>query len=152
MIQKSTDRVSVEYGTHVPPVLGNFQRIEQVVINLIQNACRSLPSRDKGVYLSTAYAPEPKAVLIEVRDEGVGIPEEDLKHLGDPFFTTRRAMGGTGLGLWVSFNIVHEHGGTLAFSSREGEGTRAVLSLPVHPQHGFAGGTPSGWCPLEAEV
>jgi polar amino acid transport system substrate-binding protein len=131
MIRKSTDRFSVSHGVDLPPVLGNRQRIEQVVINLLQNASRSLPSRDKGIFVSTSFSPESKAVLIEVRDEGNGIPEEDLKHLGDPFFTTNRASGSMGLGLWVSFNIVHEHGGTLTFFSKEGEGTRAVLSLPV---------------------
>lgn len=132
LIQKSTDRLYVTYGDPVPPVLGNFQRIEQVLINLLQNACRALPSRDRAIYLTTSHTPGSKMIIIEVRDEGVGIPEEDMTHLGDPFFTTRRAMGGTGLGLWVSFNIIHEHGGTLTFHSREGEGTRAVLALPIH--------------------
>ncbi len=134
MVQKATDRVYVVYGTHMPPVFGNYQRIEQVVINLLQNACRALPGRDKGIFVTTSHLAESNQVLIEVRDEGVGIAEEDLKHLGDPFFTKYRAAGGMGLGLWVSFNIVHEHGGTLTFSSNDGEGTRAVLAFPAHEQ------------------
>jgi PAS domain S-box-containing protein len=131
LIKKTTDRFSVEYASHLPLVFGNFQRIEQVVINLVQNACHSLPSRDKEVCVVTRYLPRDQRVVIEVGDEGTGIPEEDLKHLGDPFFTTKRAVGGTGLGLWVSFSIVHEHGGALTFSSKGGEGTRATLALPI---------------------
>lgn len=132
MLEKATDRFSIEYAAELPPVLGNFQRIEQVLLNLIQNACRALPSRDKGIFLATSYLPDARAVQIEVRDEGIGIREEDMKHLGDPFYTTSRSMGGTGLGLWVSYNIVHEHGGTLTFHSKQGEGSRALLVFPVY--------------------
>ena len=132
MIHKSTDHYEINHAANLPPVRANFQRIEQVVINLIQNACRSLPSRNKGIRVNTVFAPESKQVLIEVCDEGVGIAEKDQKHLGDPFFTTQRAAGGMGLGLWVSFNIVHEHGGTLTYYSEPGQGTRAVLALPVN--------------------
>ncbi len=131
MIQKSTDHFSVEYGADLPPVFGNFQRIEQVFINLLQNACQALSRREQRIHVSTTYARESDAVMIEIQDDGKGIPEKDLKRLGDPFFTTKRGAGGMGLGLWISFNIVHEHGGSLTFSSREGHGTKAQLSLPV---------------------
>jgi polar amino acid transport system substrate-binding protein len=138
MIKKATDHFVVQPGTSLPPVFGNRQRIEQVVINLIQNACRALSSREKSVTVTTRHVSGTKTVIIEVDDEGAGIPEEDLKHLGDPFFTTNRGAGGMGLGLWVSFNIVHEHGGTLTFSSKKGQGTRATLALPVLPAQGHA--------------
>ena len=131
MVNKATDAFDVACAPQLPAVLGNHQRIEQVVINLIQNACRAIPSRDKRISVSTAYAQDSNMVIVEVCDEGKGIPEDDLRHLGDPFFTTNRSAGGMGLGLWVSFNIVHEHGGTLTFQSKLGEGTRAVLALPV---------------------
>lgn len=137
MIEKATDRLVIEYGAQLPPVLGNFQRIEQVLINLIQNACRALPSRDRGIFISTWYSPELQAVQFMVRDEGVGIPEKNMKHLGDPFFTTNRAAGGTGLGLWVSLNIVQEHGGTLTFHPNKGEGVLAILTLPIQRNKGF---------------
>ena len=130
MVQKHTDHFTVDYGTDLPAVIGNSQRIEQVVINLIHNACQSLPNRAKGVHVRTSFSAQAQTVQIEVRDEGVGIPEEDLRHLGDPFFTSKRAIGGMGLGLWISFNIAHEHGGTLTFSSKPGEGASAVLAIP----------------------
>ncbi len=129
MIKKSTDHFSVSCEENLPAVIANRQRIEQVLINLIQNACQALSGRDKGVTVSASRSAENGTVLIVVSDEGAGISKENLKRLGDPFFTTKRHLGGTGLGLWVSFNIVREHGGTLEFFSKPGEGTRAVLTL-----------------------
>jgi PAS domain S-box-containing protein len=135
LVQKSTDRFSIVCADNLPLVRGNHQRLEQVVINLVQNACHALPSRDKGICVTTSLTPDGGTVAIEVYDEGIGISEENLKHLADPFFTTKRAIGGTGLGLWVSFNIAYEHGGTLTFSSKQGEWTRAVLEVPIAEQH-----------------
>ena len=70
-------------------------------------------------------------VLVIVRDEGSGILPEHLSRLTDPFFTTKRDSGGTGLGLSVSTGIVKEHGGNLEFASTPGSGTTVTLSLPV---------------------
>ena len=131
MIHKSTDLFHVHIDPGLPPVCANRQRIEQVLINLIQNACQALPDRERGVEVTAVYMQELHVIQIAVQDDGVGIPKDNLPHLGDPFFTTKRTVGGMGLGLWVCFNIVHEHGGTLTFESQEGQGTRAVLTLPV---------------------
>jgi len=129
MIKRSTDYFTVSCQENLPKVMANRQRIEQVLINLMQNACQSLPSRDKRLAISTAYDEDKEAVVIVIEDEGSGIQPENLKHLGDPFFTTKRHFGGTGLGLWVSFNIVREHRGLLQYYSTPGQGTRAVLTL-----------------------
>jgi polar amino acid transport system substrate-binding protein len=131
MIKKSTDHFVLSRDGDLPRISANRQRIEQVLINLIQNACQALPDRDKGISISTRYCPEKYAVVIVVKDEGTGIEEHDLTRLGNPFFTTKRGHGGTGLGLWISFNIVREHGGTLEFHSVPGKGTRAELTLPI---------------------
>ncbi len=136
LIKKHTDRFCVEPGEHLPSVTGNFQRIEQVVVNLIQNACQSLPDRSRGVTVTTRHEKSLGMVVIEVSDEGAGIAEKHIKQMGTPFFTTKPGAEGTGLGLWISSNIVHEHGGTLTFSSRQGEGTRVVLSLPANGEQG----------------
>ncbi|ACH40227.1 periplasmic substrate-binding histidine kinase [Citrifermentans bemidjiense Bem] len=130
-IRSATNRFEALYAGNLPPVLGNAQRIEQVIVNLVLNACQSLPGRDQGVTLTTSLDSESDSVLIEVRDEGVGIAQEHLPQLVDPFFTTKRETGGTGLGLSVSAGIVKEHGGTLCFASTPGEGTTVTLSLPV---------------------
>uniref|UniRef100_C6E2F2 histidine kinase n=1 Tax=Geobacter sp. (strain M21) TaxID=443144 RepID=C6E2F2_GEOSM len=130
-IRSATGRFEAFYEGNLPPVMGNAQRIEQVIVNLVLNACQSLTGRDQGVTLATSLDSESDSVLIEVRDEGVGIAQEHLPHLVDPFFTTKRETGGTGLGLSVSAGIVKEHAGTLRFASTPGEGTTVTLSLPV---------------------
>lgn len=130
-IRQATDRFTTRYAPDLPMVRGNTQRLEQVVINLVLNACQALEARDQGIRLSTRHDAAARRVILEVADQGRGIPAEALNRLTDPFFTTRRECGGTGLGLSVSAGIVHEHGGELAFVSRPGQGTTVTLSLPV---------------------
>jgi len=130
-IRSATKHFATTYADGLPAILGNGQRIEQVIVNLVLNACQALPDADKGVSISTAFEKERNMVVIQVRDEGVGIAAEHLPHLLDPFFTTKRGSGGTGLGLSVSAGIVKEHGGTLLFESTPGTGTTGTLSLPV---------------------
>ena len=130
-IRNATDSFEVKTNDNLPGVNGDRIRLEQVVLNLIQNACQALPGRDRGISVSTRYDSSSRSVLVEVRDEGVGIPEADLPRITDPFFTTRRKAGGTGLGLSVSNRIIRSHGGELTFSSEQGKGTTAVIRLPA---------------------
>jgi polar amino acid transport system substrate-binding protein len=130
-IRKATRRFAVEYAAGMPCFRGNHQRIEQVVVNLVLNACQALPDSESGITLRTWYDAGLRVVRLEVRDEGVGIAPEQLPHLTDPFFTTKRETGGTGLGLSVSAGIVKEHGGSLAFHSAVGAGMTVTLTLPA---------------------
>jgi polar amino acid transport system substrate-binding protein len=130
-IRKSTTRFQASYMDNPPLVRGNAQRIEQVAVNLILNACQALEGPDKAILVSTTCDLEQGAVKVVISDEGVGIPSENLGHLTDPFFTTKRKAGGTGLGLSVSAGIVKDHHGTLEFLSTPGEGTTVVLTLPA---------------------
>jgi len=130
-LRKATRRFSAVYGDGLPMVWGNPLRIEQVVINLLINACQSLPASDRAIELATARDQSTGLVTVSVRDEGVGIAPEHLPHLTDPFFTTKRESGGTGLGLSISAGIVQEHGGDITFSSPAGGGTLVRLSLPA---------------------
>ncbi len=132
LIRKSTNHFAADYGKNLPPVRGNFQQLEQVIINLITNACQALPQKERGIALSSSYDPEADAVRITVSDEGEGIPPENMKHIMDPFFTTKRNSGGTGLGLSISYNIVKNHGGSLRLTSEPGKGTAAEMTLPAH--------------------
>lgn len=134
MIKKTTDYFHVEYGSDLPPIKGNFQRIEQALINLIQNSCQALPSRDKAIHVSTSYDKKQDSIVIQVKDEGVGIPPETMKHIMDPFFTTKRNTGGTGLGLSISSNIVNEHDGKLIINSDKDKGTVVSVILPLNIQ------------------
>lgn len=128
-IRSSTTKFTAEYAPCLPPILGNAQRIEQVVVNLILNACQALPDMEHGVHLTTSYDQTEGAVVFTLADEGSGIAPEHLSRLTDPFFTTRRESGGTGLGLSVSATIVKEHNGTLEFTSTPGSGTTVTLTL-----------------------
>ncbi|RII30753.1 MAG: histidine kinase [Geobacter sp.] len=130
-IRKATVRFSAEYAADLPMVRGNSQRIEQVLVNLLLNACQALPNTECKITLATFRVGNARIAALSVTDEGVGIAPEHIPRLTDPFFTTKRETGGTGLGLSVSSGIVNEHGGTLKFSSTPGEGTTVVLTLPA---------------------
>jgi len=129
-IRSATGRFDTRYAPDLPIIQGNAQRIEQVVVNLILNACQSLPDMEHGVSLATCNDQEAATVMLTLIDEGSGIAPEHIPHLTDPFFTTKRESGGTGLGLSVSATIVKEHGGTLEFDSTPGHGTTVTLTLP----------------------
>jgi PAS domain S-box-containing protein len=131
VIRKSTSHFSVNYGKNLPKLRGNSHRLEQVIINLIQNACQALPDIRSGISLSTFYGKERRSIVVKVQDEGVGIPSDILPRITDPFFTTKSNSGGIGLGLSISSRIIKEHGGTLVFASEPGKGTIAEITLPV---------------------
>jgi PAS domain S-box-containing protein len=131
MITKSTSHFSVQYSERLPPLKGNSHRLEQVMINLLQNACQALPDIRKGISLSTSYNEKVSSIVVKVQDEGIGISSEVLSHITDPFFTTKSDSGGIGLGLSISLRIVKEHGGRLTFTSEPGKGTTAEIILPA---------------------
>jgi polar amino acid transport system substrate-binding protein len=130
-IQKSTGHFNEHYTEDLPKIKGNAQRIEQVMVNLILNACQALNNTEEGIYISTGYDRHRGDVVLEIRDEGEGIAPENLTRLTDPFFTTKRDRGGTGLGLSVSDGIIKEHRGSLEFASTPGQGTTVTIRLPA---------------------
>jgi signal transduction histidine kinase len=131
LVNTSTRRFSVERAGSVPPVMGHARQLEQVLVNLVTNACQSLASRDCAVRVSLRWNDGDGTVRVEVRDEGCGIAQKDLPRVVEPFFTTKRDKGGTGLGLSVSDGIARRHGGRLEINSTPGKGTTAVLVLPA---------------------
>ena len=133
-IQKHTDSCTLEVPDGLPPIRGNSQQLEQVFINLLLNALQALPERTCGVTIEARLDPAAELLHIAVRDQGVGIPERDLGRLTEPFFTTRTDAGGTGLGLSISRSIVERHSGSLTFESHLGQGTTALVRLPIIPQ------------------
>jgi len=130
-IKKATDRFSVAYDDRIPVIRGSSQQIEQVVVNIIINACQALENRSQGIFVSTAYENDGGSVVLRVRDEGRGVPEAIQKSIFDPFFTTRRDTDGTGLGLSITANIIHTHQGNIAVESMVGQGSLFTVSLPV---------------------
>jgi len=130
-IRKATERFEASYAQGLPPVPCLPQRIEQVLVNLLLNACQALPERSRAIRLETGWDEAAGMVRLHLEDEGAGVEPEQLPHLCSPFFTTRRETGGTGLGLSISESIVKKHGGTLEFDSAPGKGMRVRLSLPA---------------------
>jgi polar amino acid transport system substrate-binding protein len=130
-IKKATSRAVVNYCSDLPHIRGNPQRLTQVVVNLIVNACQALEHPELGIEITTRYDAASARVVLEVIDEGSGIRPDDMVRLTDPFFTTKRDHGGTGLGLSVSAGIVGEHGGEMIFASKPGHRTTVTVTLPT---------------------
>ncbi len=135
-LKKSTDNLQLNLADDIPEIDGIKQKIEQVLINLIQNACDSLQNSNEQIAITSSYDSIDETVSIRIDDEGVGIEEDKIIFITDPFYTTKRSQGGTGLGLSVSAGIVREHHGRLEFSSQIGQGTSATIILPEHRNPG----------------
>ena len=112
----------------LPPISGNTGKLQQVFLNLFLNAKDAMP---EGGRLRVVTWTEDSTVQVEVSDTGAGISPEHLHRIFDPFFTTKSAGRGTGLGLAVSYGIIHEHSGKIQAESRPGLGTRFRLEFPV---------------------
>ena len=115
--------------TKLPDIFGNRQRLEQVVINLIQNSCEALSGPEKAITISTTFDKGEGRVKLAVTDEGCGIDPQSITKVMDPFYTSKRTMGGTGLGLSVSAGIIKEHDATIKFESNFGTGTTVTLAF-----------------------
>jgi PAS domain S-box-containing protein len=128
MIKKATENFSIQLDETIPPVYGNSQQLEQVFINLIQNAVQSLTNSSAGIFIKTAMTDDGN-IEVTIVDQGCGIASENLKRVFDPFYTTKRETGGTGIGLSISKSIIDEHGGSLEYKSVVNEGTTAAVHL-----------------------
>jgi two-component system sensor histidine kinase HupT/HoxJ len=114
-------------------VLGSAGQLQQVMMNLLQNAFDALaqvPEPMVWVEMGCTGDTDQPTVRVTVRDNGPGIPPEHLLRIFDPFFTTKPVGKGTGLGLSISYGIVEQHGGHLSARNAEGGGAEFVLELP----------------------
>lgn len=125
------ERIDLTMSEGLPSVACSQRRLEQVLINLIQNAWQALQRHDARIIVRTGIRDDSGQIEIIVQDEGCGMPEDVLSRIKDPFFTTRRDQGGTGLGTSVSSGIIEEMGGTLTYESDQDCGTVARVLLPV---------------------
>ena len=137
--------VKTDYGHGLPKVSGDGVKLRQVFVNLLNNACQAVRGGDDAwVRLSSLYDAETQAVLVDVEDNGPGIPASDREKVFEPFFTTKLVGEGTGLGLSVSYGIVKEHGGVIELTSGIlpdlSGGSRFRVRLPVDGQKVLATG------------
>ncbi|HET7286324.1 MAG TPA: ATP-binding protein, partial [Pyrinomonadaceae bacterium] len=131
--EKDGIAVEIDLEPDLPLVRADGSRLRQVVVNMISNAHHALKAKtsdssEQKVFRISARRAG-KNVRVEFYDNGVGIKREHVGKVFDPFFTTRRDGGGTGLGLSVSFGIIRDFGGTISVESEEGKYTRFVIEL-----------------------
>lgn len=122
------DRIRCECAPDIDPVELPKNRLLQVLINLLDNALDAT-EENRGLVIARAFGTS-GAVSIEIEDQGVGIAEEDRRRVFDPFFTTKEVGEGTGLGLYVSYEIVRQLGGEISLESERGRGTTVRLKIP----------------------
>jgi PAS domain S-box-containing protein len=134
--EKDGITVEIDLDPKLPLVRANDSRLRQVVVNMISNAHHALEAKspdtlEPRLFRITAHraGKQGEIVRVEFYDNGVGIKSENLGKVFDPFFTTRREAGGTGLGLSVSFGIIRDFGGSISVESEEGKFTRFIIEL-----------------------
>jgi PAS domain S-box-containing protein len=131
-IRKTVSRLDRYIDSNLPPIQGQFQKLEQVIANLLINAHQSIPTDRKGrIIITGRYLERLKAILVEIEDNGAGMDQNTLDHIFEPFYTTRRDKDGTGLGLSISYGLIKDHHGLIGVLSRPGLGSRFSIFLPV---------------------
>jgi two-component system, NtrC family, sensor kinase len=124
--------ICLDLGENIPGFIGNSQKIEQVLVNLLVNAGEAMDDDQRGRITVRTWS-DGDNVFIQIEDDGRGMNEKTVNQIFDPFFTTKRGKGGTGLGLAISYRIITEHGGTISVSSQPGAGTTFTINIPVAP-------------------
>lgn len=125
-------RVKKYLVSGLPPILGDAYELKGVLINLISNGMDALPTGGT-IGIATQMSPQDGGeILCTIADNGVGIPEENLERIFNPFFTTKHSLEGIGLGLSTSLSVMKKHNGSIGVKSRRGEGSAFTLSLPSY--------------------
>lgn len=127
--------VECDLAPELPETMADPFQLQQVVLNLLVNAEQALlESRGKGhIAIRTRASESGRQIVLEVSDDGPGIPPEVAFRIFDPFFTTKPPGVGTGLGLSIVYGIVQQHGGDVVVENRQGFGARFLVELPVIP-------------------
>jgi PAS domain S-box-containing protein len=133
--QLQLDRIALEleFDEGVPPVVGDYYQIQQVILNVINNAHQALLSQTDSrlIKVKTATDLVSRQLRISIADNGSGIKQDLLPKIFDPFFTTKETGAGTGLGLSVAYGIMKEHGGQISVQSIPMEGATFYLDFPI---------------------
>jgi signal transduction histidine kinase len=124
--------VKEDLDPQLPRIRGNRTQLQQVVVNVLQNASQALDGNPDGwIVVRTRLEAGGGWARLSVEDNGCGIPEHLKQRIFDPFFSTRQRSGGTGLGLAISEGIIQQHGGRIEVESQVGTGSTFHLLLPT---------------------
>jgi PAS domain S-box-containing protein len=123
--------LSLELDPYLPQTMADFYQMQQVFVNIINNAEQSMTEAFKRGRLRIETKKVGEMIRITFTDNGPGIPEENLKRIFDPFFTTKEVGKGTGLGLSICYGIIREHNGHIYARSKYGEGATFVVEIPI---------------------
>ena len=126
-------KVEGDLDQGLPPLMGSEDRLQQVFMNVVSNAVEAMETShgERKLKITTTPLPGKECVSISFTDTGVGIPQENLSKLFEPFFSTKKKGKGVGLGLSVVYGIIQEHGGSVQVQSKEGRGTTFTIELPL---------------------
>lgn len=116
------------FADNLPLVKGHEGQIGQVIMNMLVNAAHAIDDNGE-IFIATEQVEQ--NLIIKIKDNGKGMPEEVKAKIFDPFFTTKGVSEGTGLGLSISYGLIESHGGKIEVNSKEGEGTEFVITLPL---------------------
>lgn len=135
---KNRAKILLDLAEELPEVMLDENQIKQTLINIMLNALQAMDKDEREVKVGTNISETDdggSAVVVTIRDNGTGMPEEVKKSIFDPFFTTKEAKadgaGGTGLGLSVTYGIIQSHGGSIEVDSWVGEGTLFTITFPT---------------------
>jgi two-component system NtrC family sensor kinase len=132
-MRTSNIKVVTRFDPSAPKVLADAHQLQQVFLNIINNGRQAIEETRRPGEIEIVSSVTGERVRIEIKDNGPGIAEENLKRVFDPFFTTKQVGKGTGLGLSLCYGIVQEHSGTINVGSKLGEGATFAIELPLAP-------------------
>jgi signal transduction histidine kinase len=124
----SNIRLKKHIPENIPKINGNSDSLKQVFVNLFLNAIQAMP---EGGSLTVVVSQDANFVSVQVADTGVGIPQDVMDRIFDPFYTTKPVGIGTGLGLSIVYGIIKKHGGHIEVQSERGRGTTFTVFLPA---------------------
>jgi two-component system NtrC family sensor kinase len=132
-LQQQGVQLHVDVAADLPPVFGDPHEIQQVLLNLLLNSLDALQPRGRGGRIAVTAARAGELVRITVDDDGPGVDPADLPRVMDPFFSKKDRSDASGLGLFISYSIVQNHGGTMTVDNVPTGGFRVVMTLPRAP-------------------
>ncbi len=126
--------IDQDLAADLPNVIGDFQQLQQVFLNILLNAEQAIYESGIGERIIIQSREESSKIIIKIIDDGPGIPHDILNRVFEPFFTTKEVGKGTGLGLSICYGIIEDHGGTISCYSSEGNGATFEVRLPIETQ------------------